>query len=476
MKRLRESARVRMINDFLRTPRYIILMAALTVAGNLLALDLCTYTVLILAGAYICLFSDDLLPLMPLVMLCYIAPSVENNPGRHSDSIFSMAGGGIWLIVLISVFAVCLLWRMFTDRELVGKKFLTQKRRLTGGMLLLGGAYLLSGIGSSGYMGVFASNLLFAFLQFVSIFVLYFLFTATVDWSRTPKDYLAWTGLCIGFTVLPQLLMAYISGQAFMPGTGTMDRELIYTGWGMHNNIGGLMVMMMPFAYYLAYTKKNGWVYNLLGTVLFGGVLLSCSRTAMAVGALTYCVCAVLLLKNKRTRKESLWVYGIAALGVVAFVVVFFQKLLDVFALFIEEIDLVSKRDVLLENGIKKFLKDPIFGGSFFFTGGEGEFVPWDFSDQASFSSFFPPRWHNTLVQIAASCGVVGLAAYAFHRYQTVKLFWQQRSKENLFIAMYVCILLLCSLMDCHFFNLGPVLFYSMALGYAENIHRSKMI
>ena len=32
--------------------------------------------------------------------------------------------------------------------------------------------------------------------------------------------------------------------------------------------------------------------------------------------------------------------------------------------------------------------------------------------------------------------------------------------------------LLLCSLLDCHFFNIGPVLFYAMALAFTENYHK----
>lgn len=474
MQQLRQSPRVQAINSFLRSPGYILALSLLTVVCNLLGFELVYYTLVIALGLYVITLSKDLLPIMPMIMLCYIVPSVKNNPGRHGDSIFSFSNGGAYILVLASVVVVFLIWRLISDKEM-GRAFLTRKRSLVSGMLFLGVGYLLSGIGSYRYFDVFGRNLLFAFLQFISIALLYFLFTATVDWFNVPKDYLAWMGLGIGFTVLPQLLMAYLSGQAFMEGTGTMDRELIYTGWGMHNNIGGLMVMMIPFAYYLAYTKKHSWVYNLLGTMLLGGVMLSCSRTAMAVGAGIYLVCAVILLKNKRTRKENLWVYCIGALAVLGFVAVFFEKLMEIFSLFFEEIGLVSKRDVLLENGLKKFGNDPIFGGSFFFKGTPGEFVPWDFSEQATFSSFFPPRWHNTLVQIAASCGVVGLVGYGFHRFQTFRMLWRNRSTENLFIALYLAVLLLCSLMDCHFFNVGPVLFYSMALAFAENIHLSKL-
>lgn len=318
MHQLRQSPRIRTFNAFLRTPGYVLALSALTVVCNLLGLELVYYTLVIALALYVMVFSHDLLPLMPMIMLCYIVPSVKNNPGRHGDSIFSFSNGGAYILILASLVVVSLVWRLISDKEM-GNAFLTRKRSLLSGMLLLGAGYLLSGIGSYGYSDVFARNLLFAFLQFVSVTLLYFVFTATVDWSDVPKDYLAWMGLGIGFTVLPQLLMAYLSGQAFMEGTGTMDRELIYTGWGMHNNIGGLMVMMIPFAYYLAYTKKHSWVYNLLGTLLLGGVMLSCSRTAMAVGAGIYLVCAVILLKNKRTRKENLWVYGLGLVAVLGF-------------------------------------------------------------------------------------------------------------------------------------------------------------
>ena len=78
-------------------------------------------------------------------------------------------------------------------------------------------------------------------------------------------------------------------------------------------------------------------------------------------------------------------------------------------------------------------------------------------------------------MQVAASCGVVGLAAYILHRVQTVRLFLRHRSLENLFIAIYIAALLMAGLLDNHFFNVGPVLVYSMALAFAENIEKSEI-
>jgi len=72
------------------------------------------------------------------------------------------------------------------------------------------------------------------------------------------------------------------------------------------------------------------------------------------------------------------------------------------------------------------------------------------------------------VVQLLVSAGVVGLVAYLAHRVDTVVFFLKRRSRENSFIACSIIVLLITSLLDCHFFNLGPVLFYSAALAFAE--------
>ena len=452
------------LDRWLHSKWYILTLSALTAVSALLGLDLGIYTLFILLGVFISLLSSDLLPLMPVIMLCYVAASRENNPGRYPDSVFYPMNGGIYLVTLLAVFFVCLVLRLCCDRELGGKRFLKTKRTLMPSMLLLGGAYLLSGIGMDTYGTVMLKNLVFAGIQFFAVFAMYYLFTGGVRWDRVPRDYPAWIGLSLGFVVLSQLLENYLSGRIFEEGT--INRELIATGWGMHNNVGGMMAMMLPFAFYLA-KNRHGWLFNLSGTVLLLGVILSCSRGSMLMAGAAYLLCAVLLLKDPESRRQNLKVYLIALGGVLAVAIILLPKLLSVFRLFISQLGNISQRDNLLYYGICQFLSEPIFGGSFF---PQGSYVPWDWANLDSFSSFFPPRWHNTLVQILASCGTVGITAYAIHRYQTLKLFLQRRSRENLFIAISLGVLLCASLLDCHFFNVGPVLFYSMALAVAEKL------
>lgn len=527
------------INKFMRTPAYIISVAALTVICNLLALELVLYTLFIALGIYLMLCGGDFLPLMPIVILCYIAPSPANNPGsaKNHGSIFLPENGGIYLIILAVLFGINLLLRLTNDPKLGRTAFVRKKRSLIGSMMLLSGAYLLSGLGMKAYgwsslifmgagvlvllavylgmgicraraakgrlgvhlpgkremvpfvaallvfYGVFGAisgvfgdlptrNLLFALIQGLSITAMYYLFSGAVEWKSVPKEYMAWMGMCIGFVVMPQLAENYLSRRIFMKGTGTIDRELIFTGWGMHNNIGGMMTFMLPFPFYLACTRRHGWLFNLLGTGLLFGVFLSCSRGSIMVALAVYFVAIWLVIRNPLRRKQNLLTSGVVFSIALVFCIVYFRKLMRIFDLFIEEIFIMSQRDNLVDYGLKQYLAHPIFGGSFF---PQGPYVPWDWSTSEAFSSFFPPRWHNTIVQVLASGGIVGIMAYLWHRYKTLRLFLKNISREKRFIGLSLAALLLCSLMDCHFFNVGPVLFYSMALAYAENIEQSEL-
>jgi hypothetical protein len=73
-------------------------------------------------------------------------------------------------------------------------------------------------------------------------------------------------------------------------------------------------------------------------------------------------------------------------------------------------------------------------------------------------------------VQLLASCGAVGMGAYIIHRFQTAKLFLKKITPEKSFIACSIIVLLATSLFDCHSFNIGTVLLYSVSLAFAENL------
>jgi len=246
---------------------------------------------------------------------------------------------------------------------------------------------------------------------------------------------------------------------------GAIVRTKIFTGWGMYNNMGAMLGMMLPFAFSLGLSCKKDWLGLLIGGIFLGGILLTCSRASILAGGLIFCVCLALMVRYSQNRKALLWV--LLGLGLLLLVgcVIKWEKLMQLFSDLIRRGLDPTTRDEIYFEGLKLFKKAPIFGNSFFSPG----YVPWDFSTVDSFSAIIPPRWCNTVVQLLVSAGVVGLAAYLYHRVDTVLLFIRRRSRENSFILCSIIVLLITSLLDCHFFNLGPVLFYSAMLAFAEH-------
>jgi O-antigen ligase len=301
-------------------------------------------------------------------------------------------------------------------------------------------------------------------LNGLAIMLPYVMFSGNVRWDKTRKDYLVWIGFAIGCLLLWEIFWIYHTGNVIEDGV--INRRAIFTGWGMYNNIGSTLAMTIPFPFYLAAKYRQGWLGTLTGSVFLVGVLLTCSRTSIFCGCAIYFVCVLLMLSYAKDWKANTFTLIFFTGAAIAALYFFGDQIKELFSALLDKGLDSSDRDEIYAEGIKLFSKYPILGGSFF----SPDYMPWAWATNASFTSVFPPRWHNTYVQLLASCGIVGLATYAIHRWQTVKLFVKNRTPEKAFTACSIIVLLTTSLFDCHFFNVGPVLFYSMALAFAENI------
>lgn len=460
---LRQKHWIQRLNWFLASPYYIMLVVLAAAASNLFALELPVYTLYVLVVVYTCFLGRDLLPMIPLVICSYLAPSLANNPGKNQATIFSPGSGGEYMLVLAAVVVLSLVIHVL----LHAKTFFTRKRRLLSGILALCAAYLLSGLLSPAHPSLTWKNLCFASLQGVALLIPYYLISGGVRWGKNRKDYFCWTGFGVGCLLVCQILWIYLTQD--LTEFGVIVRERIYTGWGMHNNLGGMLAMMIPFAFYLASRYHRGWIGTVAGSIFLLGVFLTCSRGSIIMACGIYGICIFMLLRTAINRKGNT-VALVTVLVVAAAVILLFRSQLA--KLFWNLISIgvnPSYRDVTWREGLKQFLKYPIFGGSFY----PIDFSPWDFSTIDSFSGFFPPRWHNTLIQLLASTGAVGMLAYLFHRYQTLRLLIGEINREKAFIGASLLVLLGTSLLDCHFFNIGPVLFYSMGLAFAEKCGKS---
>ena len=456
LSEIRNKPVIEKINDFLVSPSYILSLMVLTALANLFSLELAVYTLFVAVALYTAVLGRDLLPWVPLVVCGYLAPSEKSNPGKYTDSIFRSGHGAEYVLVLaVLVFVAVGLYILRNP-----KGFFKAKRRFLWGLLALSGAYLLGGLMSPAQPKFTEKNLTFAALQAGTLLVPYYVISGGVRWEKAPKDFLCQTGFGVGCLLLVQILGIYLSGDVVEKGVIVRDR--IFTGWGMHNNIGGMLAMMLPFAF--GVFRNRRWLGTVMGAVFLAGVCLTSSRSSMMAGGVIYVVCVLAQLKTKQGRSGCLIALGGIAAVVAILALIFRQELSELFTDILDRGTSLNYRDEIWKEGFKQFKKYPVFGGGFFPIG----YVPYDFSTVADFSGFFPPRWHNTLVQLLASTGLVGVLAYGFHRFQTVWALVKNRTRQNAFIGAYFLVMVATCLFDCHFFNIGPVLFYAMVLAFAE--------
>lgn len=470
--KLRDSRAVKLIRAFIRSPWYLALNAFLMVCSELFSLELPVFYIFLVFNLTVFLFDEDMLGVLVTIPCHYMAISAANNPGKHESTMFSDPAQMAHLVVLIAIYAVLFLARLVSLLLLGGKR---KTPELTIGFALFGAALMLGGA-FSGHWGT--RTLLFGFTEFICLAAIYFYFYFCVNWKSVSDNYAMIFLLTLGIGVAAEII-----GMYFLPGAidgSSVNRSALFTGWGIYNNVGCIMAMCLPAPFYFAVKSKEGWIFALLGIVFYLTVLLSQSRNSMLFGTALFiaCVVAVLIKAKGWARWKNLIAFGAFALVVVIAGVVFRDRIAALYKAIGEVGFDDSLRFTTYRACWNRFLEAPWFGSGFYYTPGT-VLTPdgmWMTFEGATEEGFLPPRAHDTLFQLLASGGVFMTLSYAVHRVQTGILFYRHPTLEKTFLSFSVIALLLTSLIDCHFFNLGPGLLYSALLVFTEgnNLRRNK--
>ncbi len=440
---------------------YLLLVGVLTVAANAFSLELAVYGIFAAMIVYLCLFGKDFLPIISILICCYIVPSRANNPGKYTDTVFS-GTGGIAITVMVIIMIVAVLFRLALDPELGQKALLKTRRKLLPGILAVGTLYVLGGVGSGHYFDRGTANLIFGITEFAAIGLLYFLLTSGVKWEEAPRHYFSRVCITWGFILVAEILVMYWQATPFQ--NGELNRNVLFTGWGNYNCMGALLTMMIPFAFHLATVQKPTWLYSNVAALFLVAVILTCSRTSLIIAIFIYVVCMIYLFVKTTRRWSCVAVNAITFGGAFLYLLIFkYDLLMEYLDIFTITRSIGSRFDGFVA-GIQQFLDAPILGGGFFPV--EYDLEIWATTDAVT--SFFPAFWHNTPIQLLATCGIVGLAAYCWHRWQTLQLLAKKHTIQNVYIYLSIVAMLLMSMFDCHLFKIGPTIVYSMALAFAE--------
>jgi len=329
----------------------------------------------------------------------------------------------------------------------------TKKFPLLVGLLLLSLSYFLGGLFFS--EGYFNRDIIYAAIYSAAILLAYFVFTTSTKWDKKSFDFVCNCFTAMLASMVIQMALLYITTPEIWyhiaAGGGHILKHYIFLGWAASNSTATMISIVMPFALYQMVTKKQPIVYFIIAFLAMIATVYTFSRNAIIFTAPVFVGVSIFALFKAKGRKALWFAYGGALIIAGILLGVFFEEI----SLSLSHFGSVGWGDTGRWNLFRRALDDfrlaPIFGTGFGFLTGE-----------STRTGLF--LYHNHVLQFLASMGIVGLLAYAFHRYQTIRLFFKKRDAINVFLFICIGLLMAMSLLDIVFFNPMPLTIYGIVL------------
>ena len=452
---LKDNKFIILLNKFFYSVYYLLFIALLTALTCIFGFEMYTYYIYIFCGGlFPCLFSKDMTPIFAPLGMAYSSVSLKTNNAVAGHSLF---GDRMYhLPIICSLIVLVVLPRLIY--ELVTKKDLRKyKPQLLVGYLIFGVTLVLGGLMSPYYS---KENAIFGLVEFLALSGCYFILIYIIKWKEMNKDYPFYFLLAYGVALMIEVFVILIINHG----------EEVRAGWGINNNIASQICICIAGPMYLAIKKKQTILYVLLADFMVLAASITNSRTGggMAI-ILIFATYIVAMIKSPTTKKRIVITatsLSFLAIFIAAFFIFMdFTKLIYGSSIFSEKIELLdlNGREMIWNIGYKGFLENPSFGVGWYYLK--------TYRDVNFTFNFVPPRYHNTYVQLIASTGKIGAIGYVIHRYQTLKMTFTKPTLEKTFLYIAIMGLILTSIFDCHFFNLGPGLDYCIILAFIEGIN-----
>ena len=445
------------IKEFFDSKYFPVFIFVLTLLIYALSLDLVGWILLVAFAVFTNLFCDDLRPILPLATFMPFVVSIKNTPGYGEEGWQGYYTNNAVITTLFIIGTIVII--SFILRPILYKG--TFKRikdsKLILGFLLLIPCYLLAGIFSDYYD---LNNFILGMLMVSCHSVFYFFVFISSKERQDNFEYLCNVMVLAGLLIAIEIAFVYIlKYQVGTHLTGAWKNEIII-GSLPSNPAGGFIALTLPYFFYLAYKNKYGYLYYIMAIICLIGVVFTLSRGALIISLPVFLLgsaFACIFTKNKKPL--ILTVILSVVVIVIALVVLYalgaFEKAFDFYIT--NQLNDHGRFDIWKEH-LEIFKKDLIFGGSFSANMALKE-KEWIYISLA----------HNTLIQILASAGIVGFILYAFHRYQTAKLFLTNINLEKTVICLSVLVSIGMGLVDPTYFYPQFALVYSFTLCFAEN-------
>ena len=438
------------LRRFFMGPIYPIVVCLTVLFGHTFALEFYLNIINVLLAVVMLLVCDSLRPFIVVVVSYLYQISVAHSPSSPTSSDFLLTPPGVYVTAALFVLAGAALVFFFIRNRLITLDSL-KSLPMRYAFFALSFAFVMNGAFSDAWN---FSSLGYGLLNIVGFFGIFYIFYLGLRReSAVPLvKYIAYVSMLIAAVLVIEVLLLYAFGGVFVGGTVVKDKILF--GWGNWNSMGQNLVVLIPVLFYGAMKNRYPWVYFAAATLTTGAAILTLSRNALIFAVLSYVAGALISCFFGDNKRAFRVIVPAGAAVVLEGVVLFWGKISTVLADFINRGFSDNGRFDLYNQGFAEFLEAPVFGKGFFGIT----------TETFNFVEFLPQMMHSTPVQLLASMGVVGFAAYAFYRYKTVKLVLVRPSVEKTMLALSALVLVLQSLLDNFIFYVQPMIYYSIAL------------
>ncbi len=210
------------------------------------------------------------------------------------------------------------------------------------------------------------------------------------------------------------------------------------------NNLSTILMIAMPFTFLMGNKKSYAIIF---GFIFYLGMLLTGSRGGMVFGSIELIMCVVMFILYDRRRRLA---YAIVCVCVVFGVLIFspqimqflnnsFVRLFNVLNDFLMGGDDTETRVRHYARGVDDFLNHPILGTGLGYMGNRDIF-----KNKAGALCWY----HCEPIQIAASFGLVGIAAFIYQFIKRNMLIWKKATLFNMTVFLSYISLEMMSLVN----------------------------
>lgn len=434
LEKIRNNKTIATVCAFLDGPFFPVVLGATALLFYILALPIVGLVAFGLVFAFVFFFCDDTRPALAVALLAFLTLRYKYDVGAYLSTS---------AIVCYCVFGPVVLASIVV--RFIAYERPKHKHRLLLGLVLMCIALFFGGAFSDYYRIHNIYNALALTGGFCGVYVL---FSYTLKHREDNLLYIAricTVALCV---IALQMLDFYIREYKMGTPLDGVWKGKIMLGWGISNLIGEMSAMLFPAVFYLIYKENRGYLYYLAVVVGYVAVYFTLGRNALLCSSFVVLIGIVVNCFVGKNRKANACI-ALTILVVGLMVVLSLKEAgkLKFLLTFFSETKLDDRgRFKIWKEYIELFKEEPLLGVGF--------------TAHRILYPGQPLNAHNTLIQMLSSTGIVGLALYLIHRFQTVVLFVKKPSFDRLFVGSCLITGVIASLLDPLFFRTYFTIYY----------------